>query len=273
MAAGALHLAGERRVRRPRRRAGSRALFFYSGLLAILIALAPQVDALADRLFWAHMIQHLLLLVVATPLIVLGRPWFPLARPFPVRVRRAFARTLLHSPALAPARGLFRVLTRPPGAWLAFTGTLVLWHLPDPYDLTLRNTGVHILEHASFLLFGMLFWAQVIGSSRPATRLSHARRIGYVAAAVMINVGLSIFLAFAQHPPYSPYGQLTSRPGGISALADQQIGAGIMWTAGDLPFAIAIAILVQGWLAVHEAMTPRPEGQSQCSSPATRDPG
>jgi Cytochrome c oxidase caa3 assembly factor (Caa3_CtaG) len=73
---------------------------------------------------------------------------------------------------------------------------------------------------------------------------------------MLINVGLSIVLAFAQHPLYGPYAELAHRPGGISALADQQIGAGIMWAFGDLPLAIALALLVHGWLATQEARTP-----------------
>jgi putative membrane protein len=260
VAAFALHLLGEHRAAartgRPRdRRARRRALTFYAALLTILIALTGPLDALAGQLFWVHMIQHLLLLVVAAPLIVLSRPWMSLWRPFPLRWRRSVAWTLARSPSCAPIRGLSRALTRPPGAWVAFNVSLVFWHLPGPYDLTLQNTYVHILEHSTFLLFGILFWAQVT-----KVKLPYALRIGYIAAAMLINVGLSIFLAFAQHPLYGPYAQLAYRPGGISALADQQIGAGIMWSAGDLPFAIAIALLIQRWLASQEAMATRLTG-------------
>jgi cytochrome c oxidase assembly factor CtaG len=105
-----------------------------------------------------------------------------------------------------------------------------------------------------------LFWIQVTGSSRAPSRLTYLHRIGYVASAMVTNVGLAIFLAFAQHPLYAPYAQLTHRPGGISALADQQIGAGIMWAAGDLPFAIALAVLIQRWLAAQETRISRPAG-------------
>jgi putative membrane protein len=260
VAAFALHLLGERRAAvrtgRPRgRRARRRALIFYAGLLTIVVALTGPLDTFSGELFWAHMIQHLLLLMVAAPLIMLSRPWMSLWRPFPLRWRRSVAWTLARSPSCAPIRGLARLLTRAPGAWLAFNVNLVFWHLPGPYDLTLQNTYVHILEHATFLLFGILFWAQVTKAKLP-----YSQRIGYIAAAMVINVGLSMFLAFAQHPLYGPYAQLTHRPGGISALADQQIGAGIMWAAGDLPFAIALALLVQGWLATQEAQATRLAG-------------
>jgi len=257
VAALMLHLLGERRAaartgRRRDRRARRRALIFYAGLLTILVALTGPLDALSGELFWAHMIQHLLLMMVAAPLIMLSRPWMSLWRPFPLQWRRSVAWTLVRSPSCAPIRGLARVLTRAPGAWLAFNINLLFWHLPGPYDLTLQNTYVHILEHSTFLLFGILFWAQVTKANLP-----YSQRIGYIAAAMLINVALSIFLAFAQHPLYAPYAQLAHRPGGISALADQQIGAGIMWAAGDMPFAIALALLVQHWLATQEAMATR----------------
>ncbi len=94
--------------------------------------------------------------------------------------------------------------------------------------------------------------AQVLGRSPARRRLPYGQRIAYVGGAVIANVGLAMFLAYAQHPLYSHYAHLAHRPGSISALTDQQIGAGFMWTAGDLPFAVAVALLVQRWLAQHD---------------------
>lgn len=252
-----LHALGDRRGRRRDRTARLRAVSFYAGLATILIALSPPVDGPADQLFWAHMIQHLLLLNVAAPLIALGRPWMSMWRSLPLGWRRTLARTVVRSPGLAPVRALFGAVTRPVGAWLSFTLSLLFWHLPGPYDLTLRDNTVHILEHTSFLLFGVVFWTQVTASPRARAALSSAGRIIYLAAAMVANIGLSMYLAFAQHPLYAPYAELAHRPGGISALADQQIGAGLMWTAGDMPFAIAIALLVHRWLAEDDVPTTR----------------
>jgi putative membrane protein len=262
VAAFALHLAGARRAAartaRPRgRRAGRRALTFYAGLLTILVALTGPLDAVSGRLFWVQMIQRLLVVTVAAPLIALGRPWISLWRPFPPWVRRPVTRAVALSPFWAPVRRLFRALAEPPGAWLAFSINLLFWHLPGPFDLALRNSWVHFLEYSAFLLFGIFFWTLVTGSSRAASRFSHAHRIGYLGTAMVTNVGLSIFLAFAQHPLYAPYAELAHRPGGISALADQQIGAGVMWAAGDVPFAIVLALLVHQWLTAHEATMAR----------------
>lgn len=257
-----LHLQGERRAAvltgRPRDRAARRrAITFYAGLLCVLAALESPLDSLAEKLFWAHMIQHLLLLVVAAPLIVLGRPWMSIWRPLPLGLRRDMARTLARSPWLAPVRRLFALLVTPAGAWLAFNVNLIVWHMPGPYDLTLRNLDVHILEHSLFLGFGILFWAQVWALPPARRPLGLVARIGYVGSAMVPNIGLSMFLAFAQHALYQPYALLATRPGGITALADQQIGAGIMWSAGDMPFAIAMAVLVHRWLGLNDAAVPQ----------------
>lgn len=256
----ALHLLGERRAvvitGRPRdRSARTRALMFYAGLLTIFVALASPIETLAKQLLWAHMIEHLLLLLVAAPLIVFSAPWMSLWRPLPLGLRRAVARTVVRSPYLAPIRAIVRALGRPLGAWLAFCVNLVFWHLPVMYDLTLRNTSAHALEHITFLLSGIVFWAQVIPSPPLRPSLSYQGRMAYVAAATIPNVGVSMLLAFSQAPLYAPYAELAHRPGGISALADQQIAAGIMWSAGDLPFGIAIAWLVHLWLSAHELTT------------------
>ena len=249
------HAPGRRRVTLTRQ-ARQRSLALYAGLLTMLIALSPPVNALTDELFWVQMIQRLLVLTAAAPLIALARPWISLWRALPAWVRRPAARFVTRSPSGAPIRTLFRALARPPGAWLAFSINLVFWHLPGPNDLTLRNGYVHVLADGALLLFGLAFWNQVSGSSRATSPPAYSRRIGYVASAMLTNVGLAIFLAFAQHPLYAPYADLARRPGGISALADQQIGAGVMWSAGDLPFAIALALLIHHWLAAHEARTP-----------------
>jgi|GEM_PF-560594 len=272
VAAFALYLLGERHAAARRRhsrarRARQRSLAFCAGLLTALAVLSPPVDALTDKLFWAQMIQRLLLLAAAAPLIALGRPWVSLWRPFPAWIRRPAARAITRSPFFAPIRGLFRALARPPGAWLAFSINMVFWHVSGPNDLTLRNGYMHVLADSAFLLFGIFFWNQVTGSSRATSPPSYSRRIGYVASAMLTNVGLAIFLAFAQHPLYAPYAELARRPGGITALADQQIGAGVMWAAGDLPFAIALALLVQHWLAAHEATASRMLGELVAGSP------
>ncbi len=124
-----------------------------------------------------------------------------------------------------------------------------LWHLPALYDLALRNDLVHdYLEHNTFLLIGIIFWLQVIPSAPLRPLLPYLARIAYLLAAVIQNVALSLYLGFSPKALYTPYALLASRPGGISALTDQKIGAAIMWAVGDLPFVVAIIGIIQVWL-------------------------
>jgi cytochrome c oxidase assembly factor CtaG len=263
----ALHMLGERRAAvltgRPRdRRARIRAALFYAGLLTILLAVAGPIDALADKLLWIHMIQHMLLLTVAPALIVLGAPWRSLWRPLPLGLRRTVARTVIRSPGFAPIRALGRWFVTPIGALLAFTVDLWLWHLPAAYDLALRSSNVHALEHITFLVVGILFWAQVTASAPAKPTLPPLARVAYVGAGAVSNVLVAMVLAFAPTALFAHYAHLANRPGGITALQDQQIAAGIMWSGGDVPFGIAIALLVQGWLRDQEERTLRLGGSA-----------
>ncbi len=249
-----LHLLGERqaarRTGRPRGRIERRrAWCFYAGLATIAIALVSPIETLSKELLWVHMIEHVMLLTVAAPLIVLGAPWMSLWRPLPLGMRRTLAKTYTRSPALAPLRGGAHAAGSPAGALILYSANLVFWHLPAQYDLTLRNTTVHAFEHLSFVGFGVLLFSQVITSPPLRPKLGYPGRIGLLVAALLPNIGISMVLAFSHSPIYSFYAHLTHRPGGISALADQQIAAGIMWSAGDIPFAIAIALLVQRMLS------------------------
>ncbi|MGN6796978.1 MAG: cytochrome c oxidase assembly protein, partial [Gaiellaceae bacterium] len=111
---------------------------FYGGLVVIAAAIDSPIDEYADRLFWAHLVQHVLLTMVAPPLILLGRPWPRSVRALPVGARRVIARSL-HA-----CRGLAAPLV----AFALFNGVLLAWHVPALFDLTLRNAAVHDLEHA-----------------------------------------------------------------------------------------------------------------------------
>lgn len=252
-----LHVMGERRAvrlrRRPRdRRARTRAAFFYAGLLTIVISVVGPIDTYSTKLFWVHMIQHVLLLTVAAPLIVMGAPWMSIWRPLPLGFRRSAAGAIAKDRWAAPLREAGRFLSRPAGAWLAFSLNLVLWHLPGAYDLTLRHLWVHALEHISFLVFGILLWAQVIESPPLRSRLRADQRVYYIVGASVVGWALSLVLAFAPSPLYPVYAHLADRPGGISALTDQQLAAGIMLVPGSLTMSIFVFIGLYRWLGTDE---------------------
>jgi putative membrane protein len=238
-----------------------RPLAFYCGLLAIVVALVP-LDHAADELFWAHMVQHVLLMLVAAPLLVLGAPWLPFWRPLPLRFRRAVARSLVKSPRLGWLRAFARTLSRPIVAWILFNGDLLLWHVPWFFNLTLASPAIHYAEHASFVAFGMLFWAQVIDSPPFHCRLDHLRRAMYVTAGATASWLLAVVLALAPSPLYSAYTSLPSRPGGISALTDQQLAGGVMWGPGSITYGLIVFWAIYRWLGEEELKSTRRSSRS-----------
>jgi cytochrome c oxidase assembly factor CtaG len=187
------------------------------GLLSLLAAFAMP---LTHKLFTAHMAQHVLLLAVAPPLIMLTG-----------------ARTQLW-------RSLPRALTHPLCAWTLFNATMIVWHVPALYDLALRNGGLHVLEHCLFFGTGLLYWGVAFDSAR----LAAWWRIGYLTTGMLVGWLIALVLAFATSPLYSAYATVQHRPGGLSAIADQQLAAGVMWVPGSLAYTVAIIVLVYRWL-------------------------
>lgn len=204
---------------------------FYGGLLVVVAAIDSPIDRYADRLFWAHMVQHVLLTMVAPPLILLGRPWPRSVRALPLGARSVIARCL-HG---------CRVVAAPVVAFVLFNGVLLAWHVPMLFDLTLRNAAVHDLEHALFFVTALLFWTHLAPTSR-RPRLGAVQRVAYGVGAILVSWVLAVVLGFASHPLYGHYAALAHRPGGLSALADQELAAGIMWVPASIPFTIAVLV-------------------------------
>lgn len=225
-----------------------RAAAMIAAVLAAVLALQEPVDALAGELFWMHMVQHVLLLAVVAPLAVLAAPWMRLWRALPLTLRRTLARWAVNGVTAAPLRALTRALGHPLVAWALLACDLIAWHVPAAYDLTLRSEAVHYTEHASFLLFALLAWGQVIDSPPFHSRLQAPYRVAFAIGSMGVGWGLALMLAFASQPWYSAYAALGHRPGGISALTDQHLGAGVMWVPASLPWALAVFVLVYRWV-------------------------
>lgn len=246
--AALLYARGLNRRAGRRRRARAEAALFAAGLGALVVALAPALASLDEELFWAHMSQHVLILAVAPPLILLGRPWSTIWRALPLKARRTAAQALVRSSWARPLRATAHWLAYPPTALVLFCGVLVVWHIPALYDATLRSSFVHYLEHVLFLATGFLFWSLLIDSPPFRSSLDSRKRALYAALAMVAGSAIGPALALASAPLYAGYAQLPSRPGGISALADQHLAAGIMWVPGSLPFAAAFIVFVYRWL-------------------------
>lgn len=225
-----------------------RAIAFYGALLSILVALAGPLDRLTEELLWAHMVQHIILMLVAAPLLVLGAPWLPLWRPLPLGFRRRVASAVVQGPRFATVRRTARWAAGPLVAWGLFNGDLAVWHVPALYDLTVRNTAVHYLEHLSFLVLGLLFWAQVVDSPPFHPRLGDFQRALFLTAGAVASWLLAVVLALSPTPFYSAYSSIQPRPEGLPALTDQQLAGGAMWGPGSIPFAIGVFWLLYVWL-------------------------
>lgn len=225
-----------------------RALAFCAGLLTLAIAVGSPVDAYADRLFWVHMIQHVLLTMVAPPLILLGRPWPRFLRLLPLRVRRPTAREVLVGATLRPVREAARWLAAPLPAFTLFNVTLLAWHLPALYDATLGNVLVHDCEHALFFTTALLFWVHLLPGATGRPALADGVRVAYGTGALLVSWVLAVVIGLATHPIYAHYASLATRPTGISALADQQLAAGMMWVPGSIPYCIVLFIAALRWL-------------------------
>ncbi len=228
---------------------------FYAGIAVVLIALASPLDALSEQLFWAHMVQHMLLLVVAPPLIVLSRPWIRLWRTLPLGARQSLGRSLARG-RMVGLRRLGAWLGRPLPTFVLFCGVVVAWHAPVLFDATLRSETLHALEHTLFFATALMFWKQAIDSPPLHASLNELQRVVYLIGAMVAMWILAVVLALAPHPLYAGYAHEAVRPGGISAFADQQIAAGIMWVPGSLAFVIAIFLYVHRWLTPASAKAP-----------------
>jgi cytochrome c oxidase assembly factor CtaG len=190
----------------------------------------------------------MLLLTVAPPLILLGRPWATIARSLPAEGRRRVARGLVRGAWSASLRSAARRVTGPTPALVLFLGTLVAWHLRALYDATLHSLAVHELEHGLFLAAGLLYWSQLIDSPPFRSRLGLLQRALYATVGMAACSLLGIVLAFTPSPLYPGYADLVSRPGGISALADQHLAGGIMWVPGSISFTVAFVLFAYRWL-------------------------
>jgi cytochrome c oxidase assembly factor CtaG len=221
-----------------------RELSFALGLLTIPITLCSPIDYYSTQLFWVHMGQHILLLTVAPPLILMGRPWPRMWRAIPRRIRIPLGRKLASGDATKPLRWL----ARPVPAWTIFNVDMVVWHLPKFYNLTLGHQWVHDGEHTLFFFTGMLFWAHVVDPGPIRARLAWPARTAYVIGAMVVGWMLAIAFVLYPTPLYPHYADLFHRPGGISAIEDQQIAGGMMWVFGSISYTITAIYAFWRWV-------------------------
>jgi putative membrane protein len=199
---------------------------FCAGAMVVLLALISPLDGLADILFGAHMLQHMVLLVVAPPLLMLGLPARAILRTFPRPVRRLVVRPLARSRPLHRVAG---VLFNPVTVFCLFNGVLGFWHVPAVFVAAQETESLHVLEHLSFLLAGCVLWWLIVEPLRVWPRGAELSKIVFVIAChlPMLLLG-QLFLAFTSLPLYA-----SSAAGetawGLTPLSDQRLGGGIMF--------------------------------------------
>lgn len=279
----ALYLVGWRRLRalarkrpageRPRKRAplaaGWKLAAYWGGLLTLAIALISPVDVLSGQLLFMHMTQHLLLTMVAVPLLLVGNPFPVLVWGLPRRARHRVSGLLNERSAIR--RALAKV-TAPGIVWLLYVCALIGWHDPMLYDWALRNRFVHDLEHLSFFITTMLLWWHILGvAPRLHRSMTVGQRIVYTISVVPVSVIIGVVIAFATTPVY-PYYASVPRIMNLSVIEDQIIAGILMWIPGsEMFFWVAIIVLTQivnaeakkpvnpnpAWLVDEQAFTSR----------------
>lgn len=213
-----------------------RAAFLLAGCVVIGVALSPPMDATADENLPLHMLQHMLLLAVAPPLLILGEP-----------IRVAFD--------LLPPRGARRLAELLRQRWMAallnplvalgvFALIVLGTHLPAVFDRAIESEPLHALEHLSYLGAGLLFWAAALGADPGAKPLSLVAVVGLLTAAMVPMLAVGVALDTASGVFYPPY---AAGQGAAAAMAEQNPGATVMW-AGDIPF--MVAVVLAGWASI-----------------------
>lgn len=225
-----------------------RTVAFLGGLVAIAVALMSGIERYDTTLFSVHMVQHLVLMLVAAPLLALAAPITQVLRVASPRVRQRVILPVLHS-------GPIGVLGHPVVTWTVFTAVLWFGHFSPLFDAALNDAFVHDLEHVLFLGAALLFWWPVVGLDPAPRRMSYPARIGYVLLQMPFSSFLAMVVLFAPSPLYRHYAALGS-PYGITAVADQQLAAGIMWFIGDVVLIGAILVIVAVWMRDEERRTP-----------------
>jgi cytochrome c oxidase assembly factor CtaG len=239
----AIYLRGWRSLHRrdPERWHLGRLAAFLSGLAAIFLALASPIEPFASLLLQVHMLQHLLLMMVAPPLIWHGWPLFPLLRGLPEPLLTYWVAPLLR---WRPLRNAFAVLTHPFVAWPLYVGTTWVWHTPRGYELGLSQDYWHVFEHVCFVASAMLFWYPVVQPYPSRPKWSRWLLFPYLLLADVQNTLLAAWLCFSPIVLY-PYYLRVPRLGGLSALDDQAAAGVLMWVPGSIAFLLPLF-----WLGV-----------------------
>jgi putative membrane protein len=231
---------------RMRRRGGKlRAmpiLCFWAGWTSLLIALDSPMHEISEQLFWVHMTQHEILMLVAVPLLVFSQPAAPFLFALPESWRVPVAS--IGKTRIVNRAWLF--ISAPLVAWMLHATALWVWHAPRLFSATLENDSVHAAQHISFLATAVLFWSALV--HKHASRPGYGGAILYVFTTAIHTSVLGALLTFAPGVWYQPYTR-TAPLWGMSALQDQQLGGLIMWVPAGMLLTVVALVLLAKWMS------------------------
>jgi putative membrane protein len=219
----------------------SDARMFAGGWLTLCVAMLSPLHSAGGVLFSAHMLQHTLLIAVAAPLLVLGRPHIAMIWSIPMEWRRRAGAAV----RARPIRRAWRALARPSSAWLLHACMLWVWHLPVAYQAALSSDVIHSLQHASFVGTALLFWWSAFHSA--GARMSYGAAAMYMFGMALQSGGLGALITFAPTPWYASYGSGASA-WGLTQLEDQQLAGLIMWIPASLSYLAAALYMIGAWM-------------------------
>jgi cytochrome c oxidase assembly factor CtaG len=220
---------------------------FVGGWLVLVVALGSPLDSLSAALFSAHMVQHELMMIIAAPLLVLGRPLAVWVWAFPRGTRNWLGRAV----RARGVRAVWRAITTPAIAWLLHAAALWAWHVPTLFEAALENPRIHTLQHASFLFSALLFWWTIFGESARRRRSGHAMLALFT---TMVHTGaLGALITLSPELWYPSYVEPCSALG-FDPLQDQQLGGLVMWVPGGLAYLVAGLAVSARWLLQRRAL-------------------
>ncbi|MGH9133605.1 MAG: cytochrome c oxidase assembly protein [Ilumatobacteraceae bacterium] len=220
-----------------------RALVFVAALATIVGALVSPLDSMSGELASAHMVQHLLLVLIAAPLLAVSAPQRTVFRGLPPAARIRFTRAR----RIAGVRAVSRLVNRPVTAWLLHVCTLWAWHAAVPYDAALRSHWFHALEHSTLLITATIFWAAIVRSARSPAESETGLALLLIFAMGLQSTILAALITFASTPWYG-YDPDVIRTWGLDPRSDQQLAGAIMWVpSGAIHLAGAI-VLLRAWI-------------------------
>ena len=236
---------------------------FLGGLATLVLALTSPIEAYEGQLFSVHMLQHMLLELVAAPLLLLGAPATLALRAASPSVRRRLL-AILHSRAVA-------VLSFPLLAWILFAAVNWGWHFSSLYDQALETPWLHDVQHLTFLGVALLFWWPVVAADPARWRLPHPVRLFYLFLAMPQNSFLGIALMSAP-PSLYPHYLANLRTWGPTPAVDLSVGGMLMWVGGDIVFLLAMGLVVAAWVRAEDRRQAREDARQDARISAFRGP-